>query len=296
VQVLFETKDPAVYVRVQGANDIYALRLLPVAPAERAPNGNDFSPALGLLAAGSGPADMALYETADGPRLLVVSPSSRDAFVIDARSSRSTRIELDDAANRIHIYESTGPGDPKSRARALLIGTGVEVRTVSFLDLDQLEVQGRRNLDSRPMGAPALEALFFPARGQAVVLHRAQPRMAGVSVIDLAQRTVAPIFAEVPPSRIAATLDKIWVATDSGDRLGFINLMTLAPGEVRLDAPVTAILPLARAADGKSRVVLVHGADPIGSVTVLDGDKPDRATARAIHGFLLQDLLERQDR
>jgi len=296
LQVLFETKDPVVYVRVQGANDIYALRLLAVPPAERAPNGNDFTPALGLLAAGTAPADMALYETTDGPRLLVVSPGSRDAFVIDARSSRSTRVPLDDAASRIHIFESTGPGDPKSRARALLLGTGLEARTISFLDLDQLELQGRRNLDSRPMGVPALESLFFPARGQAVVLHRAQPGSPGVSVIDLTQRTVAPIFAEVPPQRLAATADKIWVGPESGNLLGFINLMSLAPGEIRLDAPIAAILPLPRATDGKSRVVVVHGADPAGSVTVLDADKPERSTARAMQGFLLQDLLERQDR
>src|SRR5205814_1209822 len=94
VQVIFETKDPAVYVRAAGANDIYALRLLPVAPAERAPGGNDFTPALSQLAAGTAPADMALFDSADGPRLLVVSPGSSDAFVIDARTSRSTRIAL----------------------------------------------------------------------------------------------------------------------------------------------------------------------------------------------------------
>ena len=296
VQVLFETKDPAIYVRVKGANDIYALRLLPVAPAERAPDGNDFTPGLSQLAAGTGPADMALFDGTDGPRLLVVSPGSSDAFVIDARTSRSTRIALDEPANRIHLFEGSGPGDPKSRARALLIGTGLPSRSISFLDLDQLETLGRRNLDSRAMGAAAVESLFFPARGLAVALHRSQPGAAGVSVIDLAQRTVAPIFAEVPPSRMAPAADKIWVAPASGDRLGFLSLTTLAPGEVRLDAPVTEILPLGKGADGKSRVVVVHGNDPAGSVTVLDGDKPDRATARAMVGFLLQDLLERDDR
>jgi hypothetical protein len=298
VQVLFETKDPAIYVRATGANDIYALRLLPVAAGERTDNGNDFTPALSQLAAGNAPADMALYDTADGPRLLVVSSGSSDAFTIDARSSRSTRIALDDPASRIYLFEATGPGDPKTRPRALLIGAGLDARSISFLDLDQLELQGRRNLDSRPMGAPALDALFFPARGLAVVLHRPEASAAGVSVIDLAGRTVAPIFAEAPPTRLAidpagAT---IWVGAQSGQRLGFINLMSLAPGEVRLDAPLTAILPLPRGADGKNRLVVVHGGDPAGALTVLDADKPDRATARTIQGFLLQDLLERNDR
>jgi hypothetical protein len=298
LQVLFEAADPAVYVRVDRSNDIYALRLLPVPPAERADGGNDFTPALSQLAAGNAPADMALYTAADGPRLLVVSPASRDAFVIDARSSRSTRIPLDDAASRIHLFEAAGPGDPQRRPRALLIGAGLEAQSVGFLDLDQLEQQGRRNLDTRSMGAPALDSLFFPGRGLAVVLHRAQPARAGVSVIDLAHRTVSPIFAEVPPARIALgpTSERIWVSAESGLQLGFIDLGSLAPGEVRLDAPITAVLPLPRAADGKTRVVAVHGANPAGAITVLDADKPDRATARVIEGFLLQDLLERNDR
>jgi hypothetical protein len=299
VQILFETRDPAIYVRAAGANDVYALRLLPLAAADRVPGGNDFTPALSQLAAGTGPSDMALFESAAGTRLLVVAPGSRDAFVIDARTSRSTRIPLDDAASRIHLFEAMGPGDAQARPRALLVGTGLESRTLGFLDLDQLELQGSRNLDSRPMGSPALEAHLFPARGLAVVIHRAQPSMPGVSVIDLSRRTVAPIFAEAPPARIAfgpAAPDKIWVGSESGNRLGFISLASLAPGEVRLDAPVAAVLPLARAADGKSRVVVVHAGSAAGHLTVLDADAPDRATARVIKGFLLQDLLERPER
>lgn len=302
VQVLFETRDPTVYVRVAGANDIYALRLLPVAPAERAPGGNDFTAGVGLVAAGTGPADMALFDTMAGTRLLVASPGSRDAFVIDARTSRSTRIPLDEAASRIHLFEGGGPGDAQTRPRALLIGTGLESRSISFLDLDQLEAQGTRNLDSRPMGSPALEALFFPARGLAVVLHRQTSGTAGgpgVSVIDLTRRTVAPIFAEAPPAQVAlgpAMSDKIWVASTTGARLGFINLTSLAPGEVRLDAPATAILPLSRAADGKSRLVVAHGNHPGGHLTILDADNPERATARSIQGFLLRDLLERPEK
>jgi hypothetical protein len=297
VQVLFDAADPAVYVRAQGANDIYALRLLPVAPTERQADGNDFTPALSQLAAGTAPSDMALYHAADGPRLLVTAPVSRDAFVIDARTSRSTRIPLDDAATRILVFEGPGPGDPTSRPRALLIGAGLDAsRTISFLDLDQLELQGRRNLDNRPMGAPARDALFFPAQGLAVVLHPPQSSGGGVSVIDLGRRTVAPIFAETPPARIAPSADKLWTSADRDTRLGFISLASLAPGEVRLDDAVTAILPLPRAADGKNRVVAVHGDNPAGSVTVLDGDHPERATARVIEGFFLQDLLERNDR
>ena len=297
-QVLFDAEDPTIYVRAQGSDDIYAMRLLPVPAAERTEGGNDFTVGLGQLAAGSQPADMALIASGTERRLLVVSPGSRDASVIDARTSRTTRIPLDHAANRIQLFDAARPGDVQSRPRALLLGTGLDARAVTFLDLEQLEVERTRNSDSRAMGAPAEDALFFPALSLAVVTHRAQTGAPGVSVIDLARRTIAPIFAEAPLGSVAvgpAGSDKIWIAPRTGVRLGFISLSTLAPDEVRLDENIAAILPMPRAADGKMRVVVVHPA-AAGRVTVIDGEKPARDGARARYGFLLEDLLERGDR
>ncbi len=291
VQVLFQSKDPTIFVRVEGSDDIYAMRLLAVPAAERAPGSADFRPALSLLAAGSRPADMAGFDAGDGPRLLVVSGSG-DAFVIDAPTSRTTRLPLDAPANRISVFEATGPGDPKPRLRALLLGTGLGSRLVGFLDLERLEEQRTRNLDSRPMGAPALDALTFRERGLVVVLHQSQPGTPGVSVIDLSRRTVAPIFAEANLQSLAVgppPSEKVWIAPAGSMRLGWIGLGALQPGEVRLDAQVESVLPLAK------HVVVVHPGIS-GNITLLDPDKPERATARGAVGFLLTALLERGDR
>jgi hypothetical protein len=295
-QVVFDRDDPALYLRADGANDVYALRLLPVPPAERGADGNDFRPALSLLAAGMNPADMALYDGPEGRRLLVVSPGSSDAWVIDAHTSRSTRVPLDAPASQILLFEATAPGDPTSRRRALLVGPGLAASAVSFLDLEQLELQRARNLDSRPMGAAAAQAFFFPERGQALVLHRPQSGAPGLSVIDLGRRTVAPIFAETAPTDVTlgpAPSDKVWIASPS-NRLGFVSLSSLSPGEVRLDEPVATLLAVPRPGDGRPRMVAVHAA-PTGSLTVLDAERPDRATARAVRGFLLTDLFDRED-
>jgi hypothetical protein len=297
-QVVFDPDDPALYLRADGANDVYALRLVPVPAAERGADGNDFRPALSLLAAGTGPADMALYDAPEGRRLLVVSPGSSDAAVIDAHSSRSTRIPLDAPASRILLFSGLAPGDPKSRPRALLVGPGLAASAVSFLDLEQLEGLRARNLDSRPMGAAAAAAYFFPERGQALILHSPRSGGPGLSVIDLARRTVAPLFAQSPPTDVTATQgtrpegDKIWIGSDRSDRLGFVTLGSLSPGEVRLDAPVTSVLPVPHPTDGHPRVVAVHPS-AVGSLTVLDADQPERATARAAYGFLLTNLLDR---
>jgi hypothetical protein len=297
-QVVFDPDDPALYLRATGANDIYALRLVAVPDAERTADGNDFRPALSLLAAGTGPADMALYDSSDGRRLLVVSPGSTDASVIDAHTSRSTRIPLDAPANRILLFDAAAPGDVTIRPHALLIGPGLSASAISFLDLDQLEVQRARNLDSRPMGAAAAQAFFFRERGQALVLHRPQAGAPGLSVIDLSRRTVAPIFAETAPTQVTlgpAASDKVWIGSAESERLGFVSLASLSPGEVRLDDPVAAVLPVPHPSDGRPRVVVVHPSTA-GSLTVLDADHPDRASARTVAGFLLTDLLDREEK
>jgi hypothetical protein len=297
-QVVFDPDDPALYLRADGANDVYALRLVPVPPAERGADGNDFRPALSLLAAGTGPADMALYDTSEGRRLLVVSPGSSDASVIDAHTSRSTRIPLDAPASRILLFSAMAPGDPRARPRALLVGPGLAASSVSFLDLEQLEGQRARNLDSRPMPASAAEVFFFPDRGQALMLHRPKSGAPGLSVIDLARRTVAPIFAEATPTQVTlgpSSSDKVWIGSAQSERLGFVSLGSLSPGEIRLDEPVDAVLALPKPGDGHPRVVVVHpGA--AGSLTVLDAENPARDTAATLQGFLLTDLFDREDR
>jgi hypothetical protein len=190
------------------------------------------------------------------------------------------------------------PGDPKTRPRALLIGPGLAASAVSFLDLEQLEGLRARNLDSRPMSAAAAQAFFFADRGQALVLHQAQSGAPGLSMIDLARRTVAPIFAESAPTEVTLgppPTDKVWIGSAQSDRLGFVSLGSLSPGEVRLDDPVASVLPVPHPGDGKPRVVVVHPGT-VGSLTVLDADRPDRASARAVHGFLLTGLLDREER
>jgi hypothetical protein len=259
---------------------------------------------------------MALIGEANDPRLLVLMATG-DAWLFDALTSRATRISLaepgvttpEPAPNRIYLFEAQGPGDPRSRPRALLLGQGNARRTVTFLELERLEEQRSKNLDLRPMGAPAQSVHFFPQQGIALVQHAQVPGVAGgagFSVIDLARRTVAPIFASLPVERITlgtaaggATMKpgKVWIAPARGggeldSHLGFLDLGSFSPGDVRLDARVGQILPLGSGSDGKRRVLVDHGL-VAGHVTVIDADDPKRATARSVTGFMLNDLLQR---
>jgi hypothetical protein len=53
------------------------------------------------------------------------------------------------------------------------------------------------------------------------------------------------------------------------------------------------VLPLGPGQDGKSRVVVEH-AGTAGHITVVDADKPERATARVLMGFFYDGLLDRE--
>jgi hypothetical protein len=298
VQVLFDqqdpTQEPTLFVRAQGANDIYALRLTFSPPAERSEGGNDFRPVLSQLGAGTRPADMALFDTPDGTRLLVVSDGSAEAFVVDARTSRATAIKLDAPASRIVLFDATSPAEPKVRPRALLVGLASAVQ-VAFLDLDRLEELGRRNLDTRAMGGVAEGLLPFVERGLVIVQHPAGSASSGLSVVDLARRTISPLVSDARSRAVLGppSADQLWIVPPSGSRLGHLDLARLGAGEVRLDAPVRGVLPLEPGKDGRSHVVVDHPAAG-GHLTVLDAEKPERATARSLVGFLFADLFERR--
>jgi len=290
VQVLFDADDPTVYVRAVASDDIFALRLQEVPAAERA--GNDFRPSLSQLAVGSRPNDMALFDAGDGQRLIVPSRASRNVSIVDARSSSVTTIPLDVPADRVLVFDATAPGDPELSPRALLFTTDGSASSISFVDLVDVEERRGRNVETRAIGRPIVGALPLLARGLLVLQHSSATGAPGLSLLDLAARTSAPIFADVPleNAKFGANETRIFVAPSFGPRLGFLDLGTFVPGEVRLDASITAVLPLADA----PIVAVIHG-DLAGHVTLLDASDPRRETARSVQGFLLSNLLARGD-
>lgn len=290
VQVLFDPDDPTVYVRASASDDIFALRLQEVPSAERM--GNDFRPSLTQLAVGSRPNDMALFDAGDGKRLIVPSRASSNVAIVDARSSSVTTIPLDVVADRVLVFDATAPGDPTVSPRALLFAADGSVSATSFVDLVQIEERRGRNVETSSMGRPIVGALPLLSRGLMVLQHSSATGAPGLSLLDLAARTSAPIYADVPleSAKFGTGESRIYVAPSYGVRLGFLDLGTFVPGEVRLDASITGVLPLS----GVPVIAIVHPGYG-GSVTLLDANDLRRETARSVQGFLLSGLLSRGD-
>ena len=290
VQVLFDADDPTIYIRASASDDIFALRLQEVPSAERV--GNDFRPSLTQLAVGSRPNDMALFDAGEGKRLIVPSRASSNVSIVDARSSSVTTIPLDVAADRVLVYDATAPGDPSVTPRALLYAADGAASALSFVDLAQVEARRGRNVETDSIGRPIVGVLPLLDRGLVVLQHSSVTGAPGLSLLDLAARTSAPIYADVPleSATFGTGQSRIYVAPSYGVRLGYLDLATFVPGEVRLDASISAVLPLADVP-----IVAVVHTGYAGHVTLLDANDLRRESARSIQGFLLSDLLARGD-
>lgn len=287
-QVVFDAENATVYLRADRSNDLYVLRLVAVTP--ESPTANDFRPALNQLAAGVRPADLALFGEANARKLLVVSPGSRDARVIDTVANTTTVVPLDAAANRVLLFTGPSPRSDAPALRALLYATAGAADAVSFVELTDIESRRSQNVETLQLGRVANQALALPERGVVMFSHPTSAT-GSLSLLDLGRRTAAPIFSEVglENARFDDDRQALWVAPQVGERLGFIELTNFRPGELRLDAPIVDVIPVSRGA--MRRVVALHDA-PDGWITVVDGADPTRERARSLRGFLLTGLLD----
>lgn len=292
-QVVFDPEEATIYLRAAASNDIYVLRLNPMTAADA--GANDYRPTINQLAAGRSPADIALFGEPGARRLLVVSPGSRDARVIDARANTITTVPLDAPASRILLFTGASPSDPTARLRALLYATDGFTQGLSFLELTDIDARRAQNVETLNLGRAVQSALPLLDRGVVMLGHANGGSTGQLSLLDLARRTSAPIFAEVSLAGAQFDSDRksLWIAPRGSNRVGFIDLQTFRPGELRLDAPTQAVIPLRGDAAGRNRVVALHeGAG--GWVSVIDANDPRREAVRSYRAFLLTDFLDRE--
>jgi hypothetical protein len=281
-QVLFSPTEPKIYLRAQNSNDVYVVSL---SPAEPGPDrDNDFVPVLNQLGAGVGPSDLALFDESGETRLLVTSPGSSEAVVIEPNGSNVTSVHLPRAANRILRFEGPSPFDTQTASRALLYGA--DQSSVTFLDLDDIEERASRNVDLLTVAEPFSDAVLIDP--QTVMLVHAS---SGLSLLDLGGRTVAELSG---PNLKGAVTDpnvkKLWLPPKGEMRLGYLDLdQGFHPNEVRVDAPIDTLVTVP--SQDHPKVVVTH-VNSTGYITVLDANDPTNTKAAySMRGFLLTGAL-----
>ncbi|HKU45000.1 MAG TPA: hypothetical protein VJR89_42865 [Polyangiales bacterium] len=277
-QVLFGTGEPALYVRGDGADDVFVFRLEPRSSEAEL---NDFRPTINPLGAGSVPKDIALFGPPGAQQLLVVSQDLQ-ARVIDPRSGKTQLVTLPFAPSRVWLFEAAAPGDSQVRQRALLYSD--KGQTVVFMDLQNLSDRPERRLEVMTLPAE-VKSLIELERSDTLVATHAQ----GVTILDLQQRTATPIMSDAPLENALfdARTERLWVATKSEPWVGTLDLVHGETGEVLLDEEVREMVPFFDA----GRLAILHPSS-VGYVTFVDTSEPDREHASSLRGFLLSGVLD----
>jgi hypothetical protein len=287
-QVLFNPGAPELYVRGQGSSDVFVFNLSPRAGDSEPDDGeprNDFRPFIDQLGVGGSPRDMALYDSGDGARLLVLSDGPL-ASVVEASTSQVTSVALPSEASKLLLFEAASPRDDEPGPRALLYQPGQSA--IMFLDLADLVERGSRNLETLALQRPVQSIVPMLEENRVLVLHDG----ATVSVVDLASRTAPPIASSetLSAALFDAERERLWVGPKGQQYVAWLALASGDTREVRLDHPVERLVPLFES----GRLAIEH-AHPLGLLTVLDidGELPSTTDARSTRGFLAAGLLDR---
>jgi hypothetical protein len=286
-QVLFNPAAPEIYVRGSGSDDVFVFNLAERPPSDEVEEGgehNDFRPFIDQLGVGGRPSDMVLYTGADGDARLLVLANGSQAAVVTAGTSQVTSVELSEEASRALLFEGASPRDREVAQRALLYRE--EGTAVTFLDLEDLEERGSRNLEVLPLDRPIDRLIPMPEEQRVLIIHGDN----GVSLVDLEGRTISPLTssAELTDALFDATRGQLWVGPPGQPFVGLLELDTGETPEVLLDEDVDQLVPMFDA----GHMVVLHRST-VGHLTVLDAARPTRESARSLRGFVVADLLDR---
>ncbi len=283
-EAVFNPEAPEIYVRGASSEDVFVFNLEQRPDPGTDEDGvahNDFRPFIDQLGVGGRPDTMALYDAGAGSRLLVLVGGTQ-AAVVDPSTSQTAMVTLPAQASAALLFSGVSPRDRQLGQRALLYQPNSAA--IAFLDLEELEARGGRNLERLNLPRPLVKLIPMLEEQRALIIHQE----GGVSLLDLEERTISPITSNMPLADAAfdAANGRLWVGPPGQSFVAYLDLATGDTPEIRLDANVKAVVPMF----GSGRVVALHEST-VGYLTVLDADEPSRESARSLRGFLLADVL-----
>jgi len=281
-RVVADAPNAKLYLVQQNLTD---LRVLSFGVAEDPAATNDFRISLNQLPlALSGASDMVPYTEAGATNVLVAAGNR--LAIVHTNDSRFGQVVMTATAERLFSFEGRSPNDNDTKQRVLAWGAG---RTaVSFVELNNLENAGTKNVEQLPLGYTLSNLVPLPNNLMLAVLSGG-----GIGTIDLNSRRFKPLSATIALSSplIESDAHRIWVGGNGSDsRVGYFEPATLATGSLRLDDIVQEMFLFETGSE--RRVVVAHN-NPIGSVTIVDAEKATRASSRALVGFLVDGLVNR---
>ncbi|HZS36018.1 MAG TPA: hypothetical protein VFF06_04290 [Polyangia bacterium] len=275
-QVVFSPETATVFVRAQGAADVFALALAAQTPTD--PAENDFVPRINQPSTGKTALDMILYN--DGAStILLTANASNDVALIDATTAEFSTLPMGAPVDSILAVP---PGQPTT---AVLFSRSSPQSFVQFVALKDLSANLARNVTRRTLAQPVHDLVATPDGNQLIVVH--DDARTVISILDLGpRRTDTPIDGQVVLQSYAFAGSRFLAGVSSSlSRLGILDLTTLATRDLRLDYAPARVLSVG------TRLIVDHGA-PEGLVTVVPDATSPREDTRVLSGIFLQRALD----
>lgn len=267
------------YLLQSGLSDLRVLDLNNAATGKD----NDFWPSWNQLPLSSANGtDLVLYSDATEPR--VIAAMGSEVRIVDSNDSRVAAVAVPQQVRQFYSFTGTSPNDNKSIQR--LLGWSVGANSVTFIELQDLESRGSRNMEVLPLGR-TLKGLIKLNDSQLLTVFDFD----GIGVLNVETRRFTPLSSSVALTDplIQSNAERVWVGATDATQLAYFSPNSLETWSMGLDSPVADLFLFEKGNDRK--IVVLHD-NTWGQVTVVDGDKPSRATSTVIDGFLLDGLVK----
>ena len=282
-ELVFAPNTATAYLRSDNATDVLAVVLSGEVPEDS--TDNDYQPSLAELGAGAGPSDVAVYDDAIGRRFVLASmPSRRQVAIIDGDTGEFVTVSTPDAIDRIMLFPSDASVPPKV---ALLASISQGLPRVHLLALDGITDQlVPVDLRTVNLAEPVLDVVEIPNSERAMIVHDAARTVLGL--LDVSLGSVSPLegVGRLDSFDFSDDGEYLIGATSDVERVGFLELGSLHPSNLRIDDTPGKVLSLVGGA-----VVVDHG-DPFGRLTFIPSSTATRGESVVLSGFLLNDYLD----
>ncbi len=266
-----------IYVQSRGADAVLVLQLTKVALNL---NRHGFAVSLDTLPLGSSLLGIEFVGNGEARRLLAMTNDG--ARLINRDTGNGKDLEVAGGYENALTFEGRSPSDDAVGQRALLYGSGAKI---AFVDLSQDADAVGGNTEEYQLSEGVTRALLLSKRNQLVLTHAGEQ----LSLVDLEERTVAPLSLgnSVAATYLDASEARLWITTTEGS-LGTLDLASLSPSQILLDADARALVPIR----GESAQIAVIHPSASGFVTLLQADKPSLDSAQALLGFFWGGVLK----
>lgn len=273
---------PRIAIRLATDDNVVMLDL--VTPEANDGNPNDFTPRINLVDVGGVASAIAFVQTDAGRRLLALVPSKQSAMLADPETSSVTSLTLPASYANLSLLAPQGGIDT-----ALLWNGTAAQSGVALLSLGATAARPYDSVEVLGIEAPIAAVVDVPAPHAGLKILQTSGG-GGLYVLNLSDRTAAPLVSTHANTQVtvAAGDATAWVFAPETTQLAALDLATLHPQQLSVDAPLGGVFDVLRS-DGTHALIAIHNQG-LYAATVFDAASASSLTSRFYTAVLLGDL------